>query len=118
MSSTSPFRRTPSMTMVWLFIGALIVLVVVKVIQVLVLVFLAVLIGIYLSAITDVFEYRLRTPRWLGLALAVTGSTAALAGIGVLLLPPVINQTQDLLAGLPETLNDIQTVLARWAAQY
>ena len=106
------------MTMVWLFIGALLVLVAVKVVHVLVLVFLAVLIGIYLSAITDTLEYRLRWPRWAGLTVAVVGTVAALTGIGVLLLPPVINQTQQLLSGLPETLSDIQLVLARWAAQY
>jgi predicted PurR-regulated permease PerM len=106
------------MTMVWLFIGALIVLVLVKVVHVLVLVFLAVLIGIYLSAITDFLEYRLRWPRWAGLTVAIVGTTAALIGIGVLLFPPVINQTRDLLQGLPQTLNDIQGVLARWAAQY
>jgi predicted PurR-regulated permease PerM len=118
MSTNNPFRRPPSVTMVWLFIGALVVLVLVKVIHVVVLVFLAVLVGIYLSAITDALEYRLRWPRWAGLTVAVVGTTAALTGIGVLLFPPVINQTQDLVAGLPATLNDIQTVLARWAAQY
>ena len=118
MTSTPLMRRSASVTLIWLFIGALAVLFVVQVIHVLVLVFLAVLIGIYLSAITDVLEARFRVPRSWGLGMALLGTTAAMAGVAVLLVPPVIEQTQELWDGLPATLNDIQTVLARWAARY
>ncbi|HXF96789.1 MAG TPA: AI-2E family transporter, partial [Gemmatimonadales bacterium] len=34
------------------------------------------------------------------------------------LVPPVIDQTEALVSGLPQTLTDIQNVLARWASQY
>jgi len=33
-------------------------------------------------------------------------------------VPPVIDQTQALLSGLPQTLTDIQNVIARWASDY
>ena len=49
---------------------------------------------------------------------AVIGSLAGLAGLAALLVPPVIDQTQALVGGLPQTLTDIQNVLARWASQY
>jgi predicted PurR-regulated permease PerM len=105
-------------TFVALFVAALTIWFVVKVHDVLLLVFIAVLFAFYLSSITDLLERRFRTPRWVGLAASVVGTAAALAGLGALLVPPVIDQTQALIGGLPQTLTDIQNVLARWASQY
>jgi len=105
-------------TFVALFVAALTIWFAVRVIEVLLLVFLAALCAVYLSAITDLLERRFRFRRWLGLATAVVATLAAVAGIGALLVPPVIEQTQALVSGLPQTLTDIQTVVARWASQY
>jgi len=101
-----------------LFVAALVVWFVLRVIDVLLLVFLAILLAVYLSAITDWMERRFGTKRWLGLTVAVISTLAAVTGIGVLLLPPVIEQTRALIGGLPQTLTNIQNVLARWASQY
>lgn len=101
-----------------LFVAALVVLFVVRVVEVLLLVFLAILLAVYLSALTDWLERRFKLRRPLGLALAVFATTAAVAGVGVLLVPPVVDQTQALVGGLPQTLTNIQDVLARWARQY
>ena len=101
-----------------LFVAALVVLFVLRVIDVLLLVFLAILLAVYLSAITDWMERRFGTKRWLGLTVAVVSTLAAVTGIAVLLLPPVIEQTRALIGGLPQTLTNIQNVLARWASQY
>jgi predicted PurR-regulated permease PerM len=101
-----------------LFIAVLVIWFVVRVAGVLLLVLLAVLAAVYLSAITDQLERRFRMPRWAGLTCAVLGSLALLVGAGALILPPVIDQTQALITGLPKTLSDAQNVLARWAAQY
>ncbi len=48
-----------------LFVAALAVLFILKVIGVLLLVFLAILLAVYLSAITDWLERRFRMRRWL-----------------------------------------------------
>ncbi len=101
-----------------LFVAALAIWFVVRVVEVLLLVFLAVLVAVFLSAITDVLGRRARMPRALGLVCAGAGSLAVLAGAGALIVPPVVDQTQALIAGLPETLTNIQNVLARWASQY
>jgi len=101
-----------------LFIAALAIWFFVRVVEVLLLVFLAILLGVYLSAITDYLERRFAFPRWAGLTCAVLGTLAAVTGIGALLVPPVIDQTQALIAGLPRTLADAQGVLARLASQY
>ena len=101
-----------------LFVAALVVWFILRVIDVLLLVFLATLLAVYLSAVTDLMERRFGTKRWLGLTEAVIATLAGVTGIGVLLLPPVIEQTRALIGGLPQTLSNIQNVLARWASQY
>ena len=101
-----------------LFVAALVIWFVLRVAEVLILVFLAVLAAVYFSAITDQLERRFLMPRWVGLLCAVVGTVAVIAGAGVLIVPPVIDQTQALLSGLPQTLTDIQNVIARWASEY
>lgn len=101
-----------------LFVAALAIAFFVRVVGVLLLVFIAVLCAVYLSAITDLLERRFRLVRWVGLTAAVVATLAAVAGIGALLVPPVIEQTQALISGLPQTLANVQNVLARWAREY
>lgn len=101
-----------------LFIAALAIWFVVQVVEVLLLVFVAILLAVYLSAVTDVLERRFKLARWAGLTLAVVATVASITFVGVLLIPPVVDQTQALIGGLPQTLTNIQNVLARWASQY
>lgn len=101
-----------------LFVAALFVWFFIRVVEILLLVFLAVLLAVYLSSITDWLERKFRVRRWAGLLIAVIVTLAGVAGIGVLLVPPFVDQTQALIGGLPQTLTNIQDVLARWARQY
>ncbi len=101
-----------------LFVAALAIWFTVRVVEVLLLVFLAILLAVYIAALTDILEHRLRLPRWLGLTLAAAGTVILVAGLGALILPPVFDQTQALVSGLPKTLLDIQSVTAEWARQY
>ncbi len=105
-------------TFVALFVAALAIWFVIRVVEVLLLVFIAALCAVYLSAITDLLERRFRIARWLGLTIAVVATLAAVAGVGALLVAPVIDQTQALISGLPQTLTSIQNVLANWARDY
>lgn len=105
-------------TFVALFIAALAIWFVVRVVEVLLLVFIAALCAVYLSAITDALERRFHLVRWLGLTAAVVATLAAVAGIGAIVVPPVIDQTQALVTGLPQTLTNIQNVMASWARDY
>jgi len=114
----SASSRLSGATFVALFVAALAIWFLIRVVEVLLLVFIAVLCAVYLSAITDVLERRFRLARWLGLTAAVLATLAALVGIGALLVPPVIDQTQALISGLPQTLTNIQNEIARWAREY
>jgi predicted PurR-regulated permease PerM len=75
-----------------------------RVAEILLLLFIAVLFGIFLSAMTDVFQRRLHLPRPLGVTLAVLLTFAGLVGIGYLVVPPVAEQTQELIEASPEVL--------------
>src|SRR2546427_10205472 len=96
--------------------AALVIWFVLRVAEVLILVFLAVLAAVYFSAITDQLERRFLMPRWVGLLCAVVGTVAVIAGAGELIVPPVIDRPPALLSGLPPTLSAIQNVLARSAS--
>ena len=101
-----------------LFIAALVIWFVVRVVDILLLVFIAILLAVYLSAVTDWLERRFKLARWAGLTIAVVATLAGVGFVAALLVPPVIDQTQALVGGLPDTLTKIQNVLAGWASRY
>ncbi|MEX2180971.1 MAG: AI-2E family transporter [Gemmatimonadaceae bacterium] len=67
----------------------------------LLLLFLGLLLAVYLGAVTDVVVARTRLPRLAAFALTVVGTLAVLAAIGSLLIPPVVEQTRELVRVLP-----------------
>lgn len=85
--------------------------------EVLLLFFIAILFGVYLAWITDVLQRRLGVPRWAGMlgALIITG--LAVTGIGFLIVPPLISQTQELLRSLPGTLAGVEAKLIEMGRQ-
>lgn len=68
----------------------------------LLLLFLGILLAVYLSAVTDVLAARTGMPRGAAFAIAIFGSLAALGAIGALLIPPVVEQTRELVTVLPQ----------------
>jgi predicted PurR-regulated permease PerM len=73
------------------------------------LLFLGILISLYLSAVTDFFERRLRIPRQLAFTIALIFTIAAVVGLFWLLVPPVIVQTQQLVRVLPNYIATWET---------
>jgi len=72
--------------------------------EILLLLFIAILFSLYLGAITDTLQVRLGVPRGLGLLLGVLGTALGLIGVGYLVVPPVSDQTQELIYALPRQL--------------
>ncbi len=68
----------------------------------LILLFLGLLLAVYLGAVTDVVEARTRLPRPAALVIAVVGTLAVIVAIGALLVPPVVEQTRELVRVLPD----------------
>jgi predicted PurR-regulated permease PerM len=80
------------------------------------LLFLAILISLYLGAVTDFFQRRLRLPRGIAFALALFGTLGGITGLFWLLVPPVIAQTQQLLSMLPQQIELWEKGIDRLAA--
>ncbi len=80
----------------------------------LLLLFLGILIAVYLSAVTDVLAARTGLPRGAAFALSVALSVGALVGIGFLLVPPVVEQTRQLLTVLPRIATEWEAGLERF----
>ena len=83
----------------------------IKTVDILLVLFLAVILSIYLNSITDQLHRRLGMPKPLGLTLAVAATLGALVGVVLLIAPPVTAQVQDLLTNLPRYLTSLDTNL-------
>lgn len=110
----------PNTRRVWILPGFTAILVTVlllwlagTVADLLLLLFLGILLAVYLSAVTDVLVSRTRMPRAAAFAIALFGSLAALVGIGTLLVPPVVEQTRELVTVLPRVVADWEAGLER-----
>ena len=94
-----------------LLLAVALVALAIKTIDILLVVFLAVILSIYLNSVTDQLYRRLGMPKPLGLALAVAATLGALVGVVLLIAPPVTAQVQDLLTNLPRYLASLDTNL-------
>ena len=86
--------------------------------ELLILFFIAVLLAVYLSALTDWFQRRLRMPRPLGITSGVVLTIVAFWSVGYLLIPPLTAQVGELLASLPRRLMIWEADLVRLAERY
>ncbi len=79
--------------------------------EVLLLLFIAILFGVYLSWISDSLQRRLSLPRSLAMIGALAITAVAVTGIGFLIVPPLIAQGQQLIQSLPGTLAGVEARL-------
>jgi predicted PurR-regulated permease PerM len=94
-----------------LLLAVALVALAIKTVDILLVVFLAVILAIYLNSLTDLLHGRLGMPKPLGLALAVGATMGALVGVILLIAPPVTAQVQDLLTNLPRYLASLDANL-------
>jgi predicted PurR-regulated permease PerM len=80
--------------------------------------FVAALIAVYLDSLEDRFTRLLRVPRVVALLLALAVTLAALAGVVALLAPPLIGQTNQLVAAVPKYLSDLDRFIGGLADRY
>jgi len=79
----------------------------VRTIDVLLIVFLAVILGIYLDALAQLLQRRFGMPQPLGLSVGLAVTLGLLVGVVLLIAPAVTQQVQDLLANLPRNLANL-----------
>lgn len=85
----------------------------VRTVDVLLVVFLSVLLGVYLRAVADILHRKLQVPETVGLLSGVVLTVGVLVGIIFLIAPAVSAQVQDLLANLPRFLTDLDATITR-----
>jgi predicted PurR-regulated permease PerM len=103
-------NRRPYAVLIATVVAFLLLLFLYSVAEVLLLFFIAVLFAVYLSAITDSLQQRLAIPRVAGLLIAVAITLLATTGVLYLIVPPVLQQSQELIQAMP-------TLMARWEQQ-
>lgn len=81
--------------------AALVVWLAGRVADLLLLLFIAILLAVYLGATTDFLVGRTRLPRGAAFAVALFGTLAVVVGIGSMLVGPVVQQTRELVSVLP-----------------
>jgi predicted PurR-regulated permease PerM len=81
------------------------------------LLFGGILISLYLGAVTDWFVRRLRMPRGFAFTLALIATLAGIVGLFWLLIPPVIDQTRQLIGVVPGMVGEWENRLQEFASR-
>jgi len=82
------------------------------------LLFVAVLFSLFLGAVRDWLVRRGRLPRSVAFIIALAATLGAIVGLITLLVPPVVEQTQQLVGNLPNYISGWQAWLARVLARH
>jgi predicted PurR-regulated permease PerM len=82
------------------------------------LLFLAIIISLYLGALRDFLVRRGKMPDRLAFFFAVVGTLVGIAGLFALLVPPVVEQTRELVTVLPEVITKWEAGLDKFAARF
>lgn len=115
---TTPGARSGYALLFAAVLGVLLLLFIYSVAEILLLLFISALWGLYLGAITDFLQRYFRFPRQVGLLVALLLTTVILVGVGWLMIPPVLNQTDALLDTLPALLESWDASLRGMVARY
>jgi len=116
MQETSGARL--GVVLVALFVVALFLYFIGSIAEIVVLLFMAAILGTYFGAFTDTLVRFSRLPRALSLTVATLVTLFAVVGIGALIVPPVIAQTEELLASLPELGRRLEGTIQRLSVRY
>jgi predicted PurR-regulated permease PerM len=82
------------------------------------LLFLAILIAIYLTSFTDAIQARTKWNRGLSFSASLVATILALWGIEALLVPPVMQQTRQLIESMPRYVEAWQAWLERMVFRF
>lgn len=97
-------RRAAGAWLIGLALVAFVAFVLVRIADLLLVLFLAALLAVILGGLTDILTRRLRVPRAFGLVLSLALMLGVLAALVSLLAPAVGNQAQDLAEAVPRYL--------------
>jgi predicted PurR-regulated permease PerM len=97
----------------WVLLAVIVVALAVRTIDVLLVLFLAVILAVYLDAVSGFLQRRLDIPASLALAAALMLTVGAVVGVVFLIAPAVASQVQDFATNLPRFLSDLDQSINR-----
>ncbi len=97
----------------WVLLVVIVAALTIRTIDVLLVVFLAVILAIYLEAVSGFLQRRLDVPASVSLGVALVLTLGALVGVVFLIAPPVTSQVQDFAANLPKFLSELDQSVNR-----
>jgi predicted PurR-regulated permease PerM len=97
----------------WVLLAVLVVALLVITVDVLLLLFLAIILAVYLDAVSEFLQRRGGVPPAVGLVTGLALSLGALVGVVFLIAPAVAEQVQDLVANLPTFLSNLDQSINR-----
>jgi predicted PurR-regulated permease PerM len=97
----------------WVLLAVIVVALLLRTIDVLLVLFLAIILAVYLNAVSGFLQRRGGVPPTVGLVAGLILSLGALVGVVVLIFPAVSQQVQDLIANLPQFLTNLDQSINR-----
>jgi predicted PurR-regulated permease PerM len=97
----------------WVLLAVIVIALLLRTVDVLLVIFLAIILAVYLNAVSGFLQRRFGVPDTLGLIAGVLLTLGALTGVVFLIVPAVASQVQDLIANLPRFLSDLDVSINR-----
>lgn len=113
MTQPAEAERRRGFPLGWVLLAVIVVALTIRTIDVLLVVFLAVILAIYLDAVSGFLQRRLDVAPSVSLAAALMLTLGALVGVVFLVAPAVASQVQDFIANLPKFLSDLDQTINR-----
>ncbi|HEX2248950.1 MAG TPA: AI-2E family transporter [Gemmatimonadales bacterium] len=113
MIASGEGERRRGIPLAWVFVAVLIVALLVYTVDVLLVLFLAIILAVYLDSVSSFLQRQTGMPPGVGLATGLVLSLGAIVGVVLLIAPAVTGQVQDLIANLPRYLSDLDQTLNR-----
>ncbi len=96
-----------------MLLAVIVVALLVRTIDVLIVLFLAIILAVYLDAVSGFLQRRANVPPALALMTALALTIGGLVGVVVLIAPAVAGQVQDLITNLPKFLTELDQSISR-----
>ena len=97
----------------WILLAVIVVALLIRTVDVLIVVFLAIILAVYLDAVSGFLQRRAGVPPAIGLPAALALTLGGLVGVVFLVAPAVASQVQDLVANLPSFLTELDQSINR-----
>jgi predicted PurR-regulated permease PerM len=113
LNQSAEAERRRGFPLGWVLLAIILVALAIRTIDVLLVLFLAIILSVYLDAVSGFLQRRGDIPPGVALVSALTLTVGGLVGVVFLIAPAVSAQVQDLIANLPQFLSELDQSIDR-----